>query len=716
MSVGNPFDWVDGAERMFHHLRPEIPLEEAANFFVGIKKFAEWTDPPDTAGELEGQFSVPVEQVLAKLKEVITSKYRKMVAYSVYGQCFRGQAWSAAKNSFRGHAYDEQDAGDYYVQRAVALGGPVHMDEIEPPPPSNNPLGILKVMARAEQEGIAVQRELRDMVGEDNPMKIGIEKYLLRDQQHLDETWQMMTQEEHALIERGTAEALPPEAPGEPPMEGEEALEEAAPVEEEAPEGPPEAELEELPLEEKAASMRLSKALQKYAAEKTVPTDEELKEVGRQRGVASLAAEAQREKGRRGERYGGLVGRLLGAAGGGVAGHKVGKGLGTSGHLASTTLGALGGSTLGRHLGREVGAEADIVKNAAAAMRFTLALEKLADDGAIAGEAQMAPPGVDQELQPSNYLQAEMQGQQAQNSNESAYYRQQLEQSQQAMQTMEQQTQMAQEQLQGLQQQAEQANMQVQQAAQSAQQAHDMATEQTMQAAKARIGAQQMRQQMLQLASQDPQALGEATMGPSPEEMALQQQEQGMEGAEGGMAPGEAPPDAAGGAPAAPEGPAGMAPEPQTAPGAATPEGQPDTNAPAKSPPKPKDQASATPVQVKVGAVNPRMLGAAVGGGLGAGMSVIQGARAPGLQQRVQELQGQQDGGFMQAARLAKAQAASAVADLSAGHPAVSALKGGLLGAGMGALAGPSLAQRAQHIRADLPDAARGVGRILGMR
>jgi hypothetical protein len=209
-------------------------------------------------------------------------------------------------------------------------------------------------------------------------------------------------------------------------------------------------------------------------------------------------------------------------------------------------------------------------------------------------------------------------------------------------------------------------------------------------------------------------------MGPSPEEMAMQQaQEQGgMPGAEGGMAPGEVPPDAAGGAPASPEGPAGQAPAPQTAPGAATPEGQADANAPASGespaaiggggPP------SATPVQVKVGSA--RMMGAALGAGLGAGAGVIHGARAPDLRQKVEALQGKQDGGFMQAARLAKAQAASATADLASGHPAASAIKGGLMGAGMGALAGPSLAQKATQIRADLPDAARGLGRVLGMR
>jgi hypothetical protein len=723
----------------FDELRPEIPIEDAAAFFVGIKKFAEWTDPPDMAGELEGQFAVPVEQVLHQLKVVITAKFRKMVAYHVYAESFRGPWWRAVKDEFHSHAYDERCGGDYYTKRAVALGGPVHMDPIEPPPPSNNPLGILKIMARAEQEGIMAQRELRDMVGDDNPMRIGIENHMVKDQHHLDEVWQMMTQPEHASLEGGgegetegdlpqpgegaseeglppTEEGLPAEAPPPPPEETVDAPsldpEVAAAEEAGPPEGEPDPELEELPPEEKMASMRMAK----YAKDKK--TDKELKETGRERGVTSMAAEAHREKSRRGERYGGLGGRLLGAAGGGAAGHRASKGLGLGGQLTGTAVGALGGSMLGRHVGRELGTEVDIAKNAAAAMRFTRALEKRGQG--VGAEAQMASPAPNQEMQPQNYLQAEMAGQQAQQANESGYYREQLQQSSQQMQGMQQQVQMAQEQLQGLQQQAEQANQQVQQAAQSAQQAHDMATEQTMQAAKARIGAQQMRQQMLQLASQDPQALGEQAMGPSPEEMAMQQQQQaaqqGMPGAEAGQAPGEAPPDAAGGAPAPPEGPAGQAPAPQTAPGAAPPEGAADMNAPAGGMPGADMQGAEGASHLKTGAVNPRMMGGAVGAGMGAGLSVIQGARAPMLRDRVSQLQGQQDGGFMQAARLAKAQAASAHADLAQKHPGVSAIKGGLMGGVGGALLGPSIAQKAQAIRKDLPDAARGLGRVLGMK
>ncbi len=727
----------------FDKLRPEIPLQDAAEFFIGIKKFAEWTDPPDMAGELEGMFAVPVEQVIDKLKQVISAKYRKMVAYYTYAQSFRGPWWRAAKIEFCEHAEDEMEGAEFYVKRAVALGGPVHMDPIEPPPPSNNPFGILKIMARAEQEGILAQRELREMVGDDNPMKITIEEHMAKDQHHLDEVWQMMTQAEHAMVDGGAPDEMPEAAPPEE-------LPEEAPVEE-VPEEAPVEEVpeEEEPIEEKAASMRFTRALQKLAADSSVDphTAALLKGKGEERGIAGLAAEAKRESGRRGQRLGRTVGMLGGGAAGAALGRKY-----LGGSPAGTLGGALLGALAGRSTGGELGTEADIARNRSkthilgskdqqaiedrlqaqgatkrvmgpkgrvvgyqtksAAMRFTRALNKLANEAAMAGDAQMASPGPGgQEMQPQNFLQAELMGQQAQSANESQYYRQQLQGTQQQMASMQQQVSDAQMQLQQVQQQAGEANMQIQQAAQAMEQQAAQATQQTMEAAKARLGAQQLRQQMLEVASQDPDQLGAGMMGPSPEEQAMMQA-QGMPGAEGGMAPGEAPPDMAGGAPAGPEGPAGMAPGPQTAPGAAPAEMQPDMNAPAGGPMGLEGEGAEATTGLKTGSAQARMLGAAGGAALGAGSSLLRGAGAGGLRSHLAAVQGKQDGGFRRASQLAAAKSDVAEAELSEKHPAMSAIKGGLLGAAGGALMGPSIAAAAK----DLPDAARGAGRLLGMK
>lgn len=100
--------------------------------------------------------------------------------------------------------------------------------------------------------------------------------------------------------------------------------------------------------------------IMKVASEKPAPTDEELKETGRQRAVTSIAGETYRERSRRGERFGEMAGRVGGVVGGAAAGKKyVGGRLGTMG-------GAGLGYLTGGKAGKELGTELDIRKNAEA--------------------------------------------------------------------------------------------------------------------------------------------------------------------------------------------------------------------------------------------------------------------------------------------------------------------------------------------------------------
>jgi hypothetical protein len=659
------------------------------------------------------------------------------------------------------------------------------MDDIEPPPPSTEPFGILKTMIRAEQEMIFAQRELLKLVGDENPMRIGIEEAMSHDAHHLDELWQIMPTEEGAKLEMGQALAgaatepggemagmagmgapEPPEAglEGEPPPEGGgEPPAEEPPPEEPEPEGEREA----------TAAARMAK----WAAEKEPPTKKELKDKGRERAITSMAAEAERERSRRGERFGQALGSIGGAAGGALAGRKyVGGPVGTVGGAA---LGYLGGGKAGKELGTELdiaknaaqagprvrgvyamgpaqqkalysqmvssqgnwggfGAQPTFgnpmggggmrasdaallrsvgafgkhgsVKEAAAAMRGSLA--KMAQEmGEMGGDAQApmaSPTASDTEAQ--NYLAAEMAGRQAQEQNESSYYREQLGTAQQAAQMAQQQVADTTMQLQQIQQQAQEAGAQIQAATQQAVAAQDAATQQSLEAAKSRIGAQEMRSKMLELASQDPQALGEQALAPPPPAP-------GMEGmlAPPGMAP---PPGAEGlppeaGGPAPEEGAAGEAPAPPTPP-AAAPAGEPGAGGPPAmggpggAPPGGGPAEAAAVPQMKVGAaLGQHALGAGIGAAMGAGSSLYAGSQQPALADKVQQLEGAQTGGFMQAARLAAAKKALAGAELAQSHPGTSAIVGGLAGGAAGAIGGPRLAEKARATAGNVRDAMR---------
>src|SRR5690606_30891193 len=96
-----------------------------------------------------------------------------------------------------------------------------------------------------------------------------------------------------------------------------------------------------------------------------------------------------------------------------------------------------------------------------AAARFDAALLKL---GFGEDPGEMSAPSTDM-LQPTNYLQAELAGQQAQEQNESSYYRRQAQEARMGQQQMQQSVADMQAQLQQLQQQADMAGEQIQQAA-----------------------------------------------------------------------------------------------------------------------------------------------------------------------------------------------------------------------------------------------------------
>lgn len=753
----------------FDKLVEPIPRSEAAAFFIGLKKFAEWTDPPDETGELEGMFSIPVEQVLAKLTEVITAKFRLAMAYRVYGQTFRDHAWRAVKIEFYEHAEDELCSAEYYTKRSTALGGPVHINEIEPPPATTKPIDILKIMARAEQEAIALQRTLRSCVGDENPMKVGIEEQLNKDQHHLDELWQMMEEQEKnttPVIDVGAPQDV--EMPGEEDLGIEQPEAEAAEepvVEEPVEKAASEADdyYREMYLEEMANRMREQAKLQLLQGKMNLAGPE-----GHQAIKDELIA--QGTKG--GKWGGGIAGGLLGAAGGGALGGMVHPGVGIAGALG----GGIGGAILGARSGAKSGKRdaEDLITRAyaspiappvakEAAARFKLAMQKVAQppgpgaDGAVMSSpapAEGGAPGAEQMMDPSmmgmpppvkppvdatpqeytgregtlptNYLAVEQQAQQAQQQNEANFYRSRMQEAQAQASGMQQQVSDVQNQLNMLQQQVAESGAQIQQATQTAMQAQDEALKQTQMAANMRMGMQRMQQQMIDIASQPVEQMGGVPTQPVPGTG-----EAAMAASQGAVGPDGQPMDPSGmespdQAAMAQQGPAGQAPPagggvPPASPPAGAGVlggGQSAANA-ASAGPVGADMAGAQPqTQMKAASIEERFLKAAnsmlpalLGGGalgaLGAGMALRRGQQAPALRQKVQDLEGQDTGGFAKALEIAKAKSNLAQAELAEQYPERAALMGGLKGATLGALAGPGIGRSAARLAGNLGEVGR---------
>ncbi len=240
-------------------------------------------------------------------------------------------------------------------------------------------------------------------------------------------------------------------------------------------------------------------------------------------------------------------------------------------------------------------------------------------------------------------------------------------------------------QLQQAQEQQAQVGATIQAANEEAMAARDDAMQHAQMAANMRLGYQKIREQILQLASQDPEMMTSLPTALPP-------------GSGQGMAPGMA--EGMGvGQPAA----AAQAVMPGEVPAEEGGPGMPGAT-------KPSDGQSgsssanptATPGSTKIGAASSFDLlknnaGALAGGALGA----VAGARkalgkADELPDRAAALEGAtqaHDGSFASALNVAKARAGVAESEAAAEHPISTALKGGLKGGAMGA-AGGAMAQR----------------------
>lgn len=542
------------------NLMPSIPLHEAADFFISVKT-AGWMDAPDEDGNLEGRFASPKDDVLKKILEVTAVKFKKFVAYHVYGETMRALAQHTTGEQFREHSEHERAAAEYYLKRASVLNsGPVNLpDDIKPPPPSTDPTQIIKRMIRVEQESIYAQRELHKAVGAENPMRVKIEEIMTEDQHHLDELWQLLGSDATKKTQTAT--------------------------------------------DTKTASAKMRMSLTQ------------------------------------------VVDQLM------------------SGQMPE--------------------GKAGFFKQASAALRFKLAAGPMGfgegaagtQDGAPAMQetptAQQPQPQAAPSLEqaptlPANYLGAELAGRVSQQQNEANYYRQRMQQALSENQMLQQQMAETQSSMTQLQQQSQLAGNQMQQVTQEAVAAQDRALTHSMEAARMRMGMQKLREQMLQVASQDPNTVAPGMPGLTPDMTGapVDVMSSGATQQPGAQpAPGAVPADA--GMPAG----AGGAEESQ----------------PAESKPSQSQTEKAGSVLAQ------RLGGAALLGGLGAYEGATAGNRIPELESQVADMESSPTpGGFRHAVSLAKAKAQLEIARASKADPRTAALMGGAGGALLGSQLGPA--------------------------
>lgn len=307
------------------------------------------------------------------------------------------------------------------------------------------------------------------------------------------------------------------------------------------------------------------KALLDAAYEKMAGAKVDPREVGKARGEAAAAARVERESHRGGERVGDLVGRVAGGAAGLAAGAKASKG---------NAGVALGGAALGQFMGGRVGKEVGLRRDSS---KFKKASEVMKTAFAEMGGMEQPPPqqeGIQPIIDPATeaYLKTEMQAEELSSQAQLDQLRGTIEQAKAEVASSQQQLEQLQAQADSSQAEKEMMQQQVMEATNNAVAAQDEVLKHQQASAAMRMAIQQMRGRLLEVASTDPPALtpeqsAMAMVPPAPTDMS-QVPAGGTQGADAASAAPTA------GAPSPEQGPAGQAGSPAAQPNSAPPGGE----------------------------------------------------------------------------------------------------------------------------------------------
>jgi len=192
-------------------------VADAAVFFLGLKKMAAespaemavgqatGSEPtsdqaeahyqsaaPDTTGHLEGEFAVPVEQVVMAMSQIVSQNLKQHFNYIYYGETLRDLNRAGLVKLFAHQAKEEVEEAKYFLRRISVLApGGVPVPPTPAPEPLDDAASILSRVIAGEQQAIVLFKTLHSMLGE-NPMKFTVEQIMQGAQEHLDRLWQFM--------------------------------------------------------------------------------------------------------------------------------------------------------------------------------------------------------------------------------------------------------------------------------------------------------------------------------------------------------------------------------------------------------------------------------------------------------------------------------------------------------------------------------------------
>ena len=135
----------------------------------------------------EGEFAVPLGQLISTLQTLLGAKYAVSMAYLSYADRVKGLWRDALVDHWHDHAKDERSMTYDLAMKIVGLGSDPIQTTIQIPQCPANTLAFCKCLAAQELEAIKTERQIIEMAGSNTGLKVLLEAHCQMDSHHLDD-------------------------------------------------------------------------------------------------------------------------------------------------------------------------------------------------------------------------------------------------------------------------------------------------------------------------------------------------------------------------------------------------------------------------------------------------------------------------------------------------------------------------------------------------
>jgi len=141
--------------------------------------------------EMEGQFAVPMEQMISALCDLLSCKYAIEMAYRSFSDRVRGPWRDGLVEHWQEHAKDERQGSYDLAMKIIGLGGDPNICHIGYDPSGPDVTAFCHTLAKMELDMIAKAQKVVDYSGDNTALRVMAENIMELDTHHLDDLRRM---------------------------------------------------------------------------------------------------------------------------------------------------------------------------------------------------------------------------------------------------------------------------------------------------------------------------------------------------------------------------------------------------------------------------------------------------------------------------------------------------------------------------------------------